>query len=483
MELVEPHELRLDGVDALPLLVRIDSKHPQSGVTPGDPIGRLETRFTEPGPHFGVDGPTHAAGARLAGQQVDHHPRQLGGVAVPARDERRDTVRRKAPCGRTVSAVGDVDDGGGAFVAERSHQAHSVGVDAHAEPRPVAAELELPRGVGPAHAAGDRIEGLAQLDERRAVGGARARGSRRACGRASSSRTAVRSAPVPRPWTTRTLFRPGEARRRRRTRARPRAPPAPACRARRAGRRRRRARSRGRAPRARRRAAVGAWRGRAQPRERDPHAQAARPSTSAVRPRSRRSCRGRPRRAPRPGRRPRAAPSSRRGRRARSACSVRLRRARRPRRGGGRVRLASAGCGAPPPLALATAGRADLLAQRLELGRAPRRGRARPPRARGLARLRGRGAHLLDLRLELGLACAPRARRAACASAARARPRSRCLGRAPLGLLGLGQQLRRAQPLRLDPRARVVDDGRRRARAAPAICSACDVPGRPSASR
>ena len=51
----------------------------------------------------------------------------------------------------------------------------------------------------------------------------------------SSSRTAVRTAPVPRPWITRT--RAGRrARRRRRTTAPPRAPPAPAARARRARR-------------------------------------------------------------------------------------------------------------------------------------------------------------------------------------------------------------------------------------------------------
>ena len=133
------------------------------------------------------------------------------------------------------------------------------------------------------------------------------------------------------------------------------------------------------------------------------------------------------------------------------------------------------------PLALAAAGGADLLAQRLELG--PRLGEvALGLEQRGLARRRGRGAHLLvsasSSRLALARARGERLRLEPLALGRVAR-----LGRAPLGLLGLGQQRRRAEPL---PGRCACARPRPRPRRSPsraAICSACDVPGRPTAIR
>ena len=174
---------------------------------------------------------------------------------------------------------------------------------------------------------------------------------------------------------------------------------------------------------------------RTQARERDPqpHGRPGRPPRPR-RPRSRRSCRGRRVPAPRPGRRPRAAPVSGSGwSSARSARSARAARV-----GGGAepaVALASAaGAVAAVALALAPARRADL---RRAAPRAPRAPSARSrcaSAARALALGRRRRAHRLDLGLELGLALA-RVARASCVR----------LGALALGRLALARR-RRARP-------------------------------------
>ena len=213
-----------------------------------------------------------------------------------------------------------------------------------------------------------------------------------------------------------------------------------------------------------RRLGLARARGRAQPRERDPQ-RAGRPARAPRprRPRSPRSCRGRPsvgrldRIAGRERRR--AAAAARRS--ARSACSARAAAL------GGRAEAAVAlALGARRGSRRARRARARAAARRgspraaPRARRAPRRGRARPAAARASRSGAADGAHALDLGLELRLALAARAPRARAASARSALGRVALVGGAPLGRLRLGEQLRGAQPLGRDARARVVDDVR-----------------------
>ena len=278
----------------------------------------------------------------------------------------------------------------------------------------------------------------------------RARSCRRAGAASSSSRTAARTAPVPRPWTTRTSCQAGERRvvdegahRLARLLGAHAAHvelvgdvAGAAATTRTAG-----SASLGRARDADGRSRASGTRRRGPPGADDLGLS---PSIAAIVPRTPE------RRVPRPDRPRRAARAAAAARAARAARARPGARARRPRRGAGRGRARRLGR-RRPPLALAAPGGADLLAQRVELGarlrevalrlaRAPARAPPRPTRARARPRP-----------LELAppaRAPARRAPRRSRSAAARARPR-------PLGRLRLGEQRRRcaAAPARPAPRA------------------------------
>ena len=181
---------------------------------------------------------------------------------------------------------------------------------------------------------------------------------------------------------------------------------------------------------------------------------------------SRRSFRARRRRAPRPGRLPRAAPSPPAARRAtQRALGARGPLGRRAEPRGRSVGLATRR-GAP---------RAARVPQRARAPPAPRPAPARRgDRLAGAPAADARTRSISALQLDL----APPSRAAGSLRLHLGAP----VARHPLGRLRLREQLGGPQPLRRDARAGVGDD--RRVEPEPLRdASACDVPGRPSASR